>query len=237
MGHRKAADGRALRVVVISQPGIVADGLLEGLHGVAELEVLAHCVPPSDATADPDVRAADVVLIDAEATGRGVRRLVRELADGDTRAVMVLSWDRDGTQVREAILAGARGYLTKDMSAPAIGRAIDGTRRGELAMSRRMAAALVRDLASHRARATGLTAVDPALARLSARELEVMGLLATGMKDREIAEALSLSVRTVETHVLSILRRLEVSSRREAAQRYAAAAPGDGAGAHQDSMP
>jgi DNA-binding NarL/FixJ family response regulator len=147
-------------------------------------------------------------------------RLVRELAPRlpETRIVMltVSATDRD---LVEAIRAGASGYLTKDLAPEALLRAVLGVHAGELAMSRRMAARVIRRLvALPYGGRPGPN--DSRLAVLSIREAEVLQFLAKGLTDRHIAETLTISPRTVETHVSSILHKLRARNRAEAARLY-----------------
>jgi NarL family two-component system response regulator LiaR len=118
----------------------------------------------------------------------------------------------------ESIARGAAGYLTKDLSPEALVRALRGTQRGELAMSRRFAARAVHHFAEAARRGGGGTRGP--LEGLSPRENDVLRMLAEGLTDREIANALVISPRTVETHVSNILHKLGVRNRAEAAQRY-----------------
>jgi DNA-binding NarL/FixJ family response regulator len=119
----------------------------------------------------------------------------------------------------EAVRSGAAGYLTKDLSPEALQRAVRGIRSGDLAMSRSMAADVIQHLATATNRPS--TAGGSAeMAGVSAREREVLALLAEGLTDREIGERLGISPRTVETHVGSLLSKLGVRNRAQAAARY-----------------
>jgi DNA-binding NarL/FixJ family response regulator len=214
------ADDAPLRVLVVGSVGFVGDAIGDALVSSDHVEIVGDVVGAVEAIDAALERRPEVVLLDADATGDDWLDLVRALiALRPAPTVVVLSW-RDGTQVLDAIAAGARGYLTKDLSAPALARAVAGIRKGELAMSRKTAAMALHGLASRTSWQRSSVEIDPQLARLSAREREVLRLLATGMKDREIAEALSISVRTVESHVAQILRRLHVRGRAQAALRY-----------------
>jgi DNA-binding NarL/FixJ family response regulator len=162
----------------------------------------------------------DLVLVDLDLGGGadGVH-LVRELSARLPHTTFVmLSASHSDADLMESVMAGARGYLTKDLSPEALLRALRSARRGELAMPRALAGRLVERLADAARQRGGLR--EPQLARLSDREREVLRLLANGRTDREIANALTISPRTAETHVAAILRKLEVRNRSEAASVY-----------------
>jgi len=149
-------------------------------------------------------------------------QVVRELAPRlpGTKIVMltVSSLDRD---LLDAMRDGASGYMTKDVGPDALLRAVRGAAEGDLAMPRRLAAKVVGHF-STAARHGAAVGDQSGLAALSPREVEVLRLLSEGLTDRETAEALTLSTRTVETHVGNILRKLQVRNRAEAARRYRA---------------
>lgn len=208
-----------VRVMMVDDHALVRAAVRQALGG-HDIEIVADVATAEDALrVAPQVRP-DVMLVDIDLPGMDGIRLVRELAPRlpDTRIVMltVSASDRD---VEEAIRSGAAGYLTKDLAPEALLRAVMGAHVGELAVSRRMAGRLVRRLVESsgtRRPSPG----DPELGSLSARETEVLRLLATGLTDRQIAEALTISPRTVETHVSSVLHKLRARNRSEAARRY-----------------
>lgn len=185
-----------------------------------DVDVVEEADTFADALLGAERSRPDVMLVDIGlgGTSDGLQ-LVRELSPRlpNTTFVM-LSASASDVDLLDAVMAGARGYLTKDVSPEALLRAIHSARRGELAMPRAMAARLVQRLADAARTRGGLDGPD--LARLSAREREVLRLLAKGRTDREIAQTLTISPRTAETHVASILRKLEVRNRSEAAVRY-----------------
>ncbi len=210
---------RPLRVMLVDDHALVRAAIRQAL-GAPDVEVVAEAATAEEALALAHEAAPDVLLVDIDLPGMDGLRLVRELAARlPETAIVMLTVSTSERDVIDAMRHGARGYLTKDLSPEALLRTIRGVRDGELAMPRRMAARLVARLVETSRRAPALDA-DPALATLSAREAEVLRLLADGLTDREIGEALTISPRTVESHVGSILAKLDVRNRAEAAKRY-----------------
>lgn len=214
-----AATGK-LRVMLVDDHALVRIAVRQALMA-PDVELVAEAASAEEAlTLAPQVRP-DVLLVDIALPGMDGVALVRELAPRlpNTRIVMltVSSAEHD---LLDAMRYGAVGYLTKDVAPDALLRSVRSAFDGELAMSRRLAARLVRHL-EETSRPAG-SASDPALATLTSRETEVLRLLADGRTDREIAEALTISPRTVETHVGSILHKLGARTRSEAAQRHRA---------------
>ena len=184
-----------------------------------DIEVVAEA---ASAEAALDLAASvrpDVALLDLDLPGMNGIALLRELAPRlpDTRFVM-LSATVDPDEVLESLRLGAVGYLTKDLDGPALLRSVRGAAQGDLAMPRRLAARAIRDLVD--AARHGGNRSGAGLGSLSPRETETLRLLAQGLTDREIAETLTISTRTVETHVSNILRKLEARNRAEAARRW-----------------
>lgn len=167
----------------------------------------------------PDLQP-DVLLLDLNLPGTSGLGLLRELAPRLPRTkIVMLTISDDRRDLLDAVRHGAAGYLTKDLSPDALQRAVRGIRSGDLAMSRAMAAEVIQHLAATTNRPSG-TDASVHLPGVSPREEEVLALLADGLTDREIAERLGISPRTVETHVGSLLNKLGVRNRAQAAQRY-----------------
>jgi two-component system, NarL family, response regulator DevR len=213
------ATPKPLRVMIVDDHALVRAAIRQAISA-PDIEIVAEAATAEEALHLAPEARPDVLLLDIDLPGMSGVHLVRELAPRlpATRIVMltVSTADRD---LMDAFRYGAAGYLTKDLAPAALLRAVRGAGKGDLAMPRQMAARLVNRLVED-SRHAPAPSDDPSLAALSERESEVLALLADGMTDRQIAETLTISPRTVETHVSSILHKLGVRNRAEAAGRY-----------------
>jgi DNA-binding NarL/FixJ family response regulator len=156
-------------------------------------------------------RQPDIVLVDVHMPGGGGRAVIRDvLADYPKVRFLALSVSDAPEDVIGVIRSGARGYVTKTISGPELVEAIDRVREGDAVFSPRLAGFVLDAFA---AETPGET--DPRLDQLTARERDVLRHLARGYTNKEIAARLSISVKTVETHTSSVLRKLQLSNRRE----------------------
>lgn len=210
---------RPLRVVLVEDHELVRAAVRHALDAAADIEVVGDAATAEEGVALVAEHRPDVALIDIDLPGMRGTELVRDLSPRfpETWLVM-LTVSRAERDLLDAIRAGARGYLSKNLSPDALVRSVRAVRDGVMPMSRRDASLLVSRFAAAlpRHQPVGVTA----LPELTARENEVLGLLADGMTDREIAVSLVLSRRTVESHVRNILEKLGVASRLEAARIY-----------------
>lgn len=207
-----------LRVMIVDDHPLVRSAVARAL--VADnMVVVAEASNAEEALEIAPKVAPDVLLLDIALPGMSGVQLVRELAPRlpGTKIVMltVSASDRD---VLDALRHGASGYLTKDVSPEALARAVRATQTDELVMPRRLAGRLVARLA--RRGTPDPPTDDPAVDGLTRRENDVLRLLADGLSDRDIAVALTISTRTVESHVSNILHKLGARNRSEAAKRY-----------------
>lgn len=207
---------RPLRVMLVDDHVLVRSAIRQALDA-PDIELVGEASRAEEALEMAVRLRPDLLLLDIDLPGMTGLEAVRELAPRlpDTRVVM-LTVSVDRRDLLDAVRHGAGGYLTKDLSGEALLRAVRGIRRGDLPMSRAHAALVV----DHLARRGRSAVAGDGLEALSTREREVLRLLAEGMTDREIAVGLALSPRTVESHVSSVLRKLGVRNRAEAAQRY-----------------
>ena len=207
-----------MRILLVDDHALVRSAIRQALEA-PDVDVVGEARSAEEAIELAAVLRPDVVLLDIDLPGMSGIEAVRELAPRlpETRIVM-LTVSTERRDLLDAMRHGAAGYLTKDLTGDALLRAVRGLRRGDLAMSR-VHAAQVMDQLVRGTRGSGAEQ-DELGTLLSSREREVLRLLAEGMTDREIASALAISPRTVESHVSSVLRKLGVRNRAEAAQRY-----------------
>lgn len=162
-------------------------------------------------------REPDVVLLDVHMPGGGGRTVLEAVGQThpDVR-FLALSVSDSPEDVIAVVRAGARGYVTKTVETAELAEAIDSVATGEAVFSPKLAGFVLDAFAS------ALPAdLDPELDQLSPREQEVMRLIALGHTYKECAGKLDISVKTVERHVSSVLRKLQLSNRHELA-RWAA---------------
>jgi len=195
---------RRTRVLLLDPLPIFRTGVRKALTRESDFEVVeAGSVEDVQALEPPDIALVDTALLGAV-----------ELLDG--AHVVVWSFAPTPREVLAAIRAGADGYLHKEISALGLVRALRALSRGEAPLSRDLAAAMIEALHGHDAHSR----VQLRLAGLSAREREVLELVALGARNSSIAGSLAISEFTVKRHVQNILGKLGVASRAAAAVVY-----------------
>lgn len=204
------------RVLIVDDHSIFRTGLRADLGDAVEVVGEAGDV-------DAAVRAVEelrpeVVLLDVHlpgGAGGGGAEVVRRSAAllGEVR-FLALSVSDSAEDVVGVIRAGARGYITKASSGAEVADAVRTVAAGDAVFSPRLAG-FVLDAFGTAAGAPAIATRDDELDRLSAREQEVMRLIARGYAYKEVASHLFISIKTVETHVSSVLRKLQLSSRHE----------------------
>ena len=153
----------------------------------------------------------DVVLVDVHMPGGGGLAVINRITDVIPDATfLVLSVSDAAEDVIAMIRAGARGYLTKSIAPRELGNAIRRVNDGDAVFSPRLAGFVLDAFAE-----TMTEPLDPELDQLTQREREVMRLIARGFAYKQVASKLDISIKTVETHVSSVLRKLQLSNRHE----------------------
>jgi DNA-binding NarL/FixJ family response regulator len=203
-----------LRVVIADDHPFYRDGLAKLLLANG-IEVVAQVANGEAAIRAVAETAPDVVVMDLNMPGMSGLEATRKLtAEAPQARVLVLSVSAQELDVTEAILAGASGYVLKERPVEEVVAGIRAAATGQAVISPRIATLLLGRVREEVKAEREVTAM-----RLSGRELEVLGLLADGLANQEIADALYISPSTVRNHVANILAKLHVENRVQAAVR------------------
>lgn len=203
-----------MRVLIVDDHSIFRSGLKADLD--ASLEVVGEAATVDEAVALIAEHEPEVVLLDVHlpggAGGGGAEVIGSSAPLLDRVRFLALSVSDSAEDVVGVIRAGARGYITKGSSGAEVSRAVATVAAGDAVFSPRLAGFV---LDAFGAVAGEQAVADDELDRLSAREREVMRLIARGYAYKEVASELFISIKTVETHVSAVLRKLQLSSRHE----------------------
>jgi DNA-binding NarL/FixJ family response regulator len=202
------------RVFIVDDHAMVRTGVRAELG--EEVQVVGEAGEVAEAVAGIRGTAPDVVLLDVHLPGGGGRAVLETLrAELPDVKWLALSVSDAAEDVIAVIRAGARGYVTKTISGPDLRDAVRRVADGDVVFSPRLAGFVLDAFSAGGAAPAPEEAVDPGLDLLSAREREVMQLLARGYTYREIGSRLFISVKTVESHASNVLRKLQLSNRNE----------------------
>lgn len=203
-----------ITVVLTDDHAIVRQGVRAFLETQHDLKVVGEAGSGEEAVALCETLAPDVVLMDLLMPGMGgVEATRRVKAISPRTQVIVLTSYHEDEHVVPAIRAGALSYLLKDVSAGEIATAIRKAAQGEVTLSPTIAVQMMKAVTGERRAQESSTTESP----LTARELEVIRLIADGLSNMEIAEKLFLSEKTVKSHVSNILAKLHLTDRTQAA--------------------
>jgi len=209
-----AADGGRPRVFIVDDHGLFRSGVRSELGGEVEVVGEADDVRPAIvgiARCEPDV-----VLLDVHLPGGGGQDVVSELTQSHPQVrFLALSASDAPEDVIAVIRSGARGYVTKTISGPELVEAIRRVAAGDAVFSPRLAGFVLDAFASGQPDQGVRPAFDAELDQLTPRERDVLRLIARGYTYKEIARELFISAKTVESHVSSVLRKLQLSTRHQ----------------------
>ena len=197
-----------IRVLIVDDHALFREGIRQVLTVAAGFEVVGEAAGGVEALVLLDRQAPDVVLLDISMPGTSGLEVTAAIRDRPSPPrVLMLSVHDHPEYVVQSIRAGANGYLRKDTSPSELRAAVQAVARGEEFFSPAVAGRL-----AEAARSGGSNEQGERLALLTPREREVLSGIVNGDTNKEIAAALGISVRTVETHRESVMRKLQIRS-------------------------
>jgi two-component system response regulator NreC len=204
------------RILIADDHGVLRAGLRALLDAAPDLKVVGDAADGDEALRLTEELQPDVVLMDISMPGCGGIEATARLRQlkSDIR-VLILTFHEDETLLKEAMRAGASGYIVKRAVESELINAIRAVLRGDLYIHSGMTRALLADSSTAGPRS------QMSVEKLTPREMEVLRLVAQGHTNRQIADLLTISVRTVETHRANLMGKLHLESRVELV-RYAA---------------
>ena len=200
-----------IRILVADDHAVVREGLRTLIGTEPGMEVIGEAADGVEAVHKARALQPDVILLDMVMPRMGGLEVIDEIKrEHPEMCILVLSSFSDDEKVFPAIKAGAMGYLLKNASPRALLRSIRDVHQGEPSMSPAIASKLMRELQRS-------PELPPTQEPLTARELEVLRLVARGLSNQAIAETLIIGEGTVRTHVSKILAKLHLANRTQAA--------------------
>jgi DNA-binding NarL/FixJ family response regulator len=202
--------GEVVRILVADDHPLTRDGIKAALALDAEFEVVAEARDGQEAVSLAEEVKPDVVLMDVRMPVLGGIRATQAISRTvPTARVVMLTVEETQARVGEAIQAGAAGYLLKDIDAHELARAVHLAAEGSAVIHPNLTRQFIEEIRQ-------LTRGEQNVSTLSAREVEVLQMIAYGSTNREVAEALHISPQTVKTYLERIFTKLGVSDRTRA---------------------
>lgn len=204
----------SIRVAIVEDNDSIRESLALILDGSPGLQCSGKWRTAEEALRGIPQHRTDVVLMDINLPKQSGIECVRQLkALLPQIQIIMLTIEHDSRTVFESLMAGASGYLVKNLPPTQILAAVEEVHRGGSPMSSQIARLLVEEFQHRNPKSETTTQLSP-------REAEVLGLAAKGYRSKEIADALSLSPQTVETHFRNMYEKLHVRSRTEAVAKF-----------------
>ncbi len=207
---------RPIRLVVADDHTLFRKGVASLLERVPDVELVGQAASGEEAIELVRAHQPDIVLMDLQMPGLGGIEATRAIAAANAAVgVIMLTMFEDDESVFAAIRAGARGYVLKDADRGSLLRAIRAVASGEVILGQ----AVAQQVLQHFGTAPATAPPRPTLDELTPRELDVLQLIGQGVRNREIAQRLVISEKTLGNHISSIFSKLQVTDRTQAALR------------------
>jgi DNA-binding NarL/FixJ family response regulator len=202
-------------VVIAYGNRLFREGLRQVLTGEKEIKIVGEAVNEEQAVhivseLKPDIMLIDMAFVDVDKVE--IIPSIREKSP-NTKS-LILSASSDEEKIFKALKAGARGYLSKDSGVPDLVKSIQSVRRGELWLERQLMAKFIDGTLVANSREEDQE--EATIEKLTQREEEVLGCLTKGCTNKEIADSLFISERTVKSHLNNIFRKIHVTRRLQA---------------------
>jgi DNA-binding NarL/FixJ family response regulator len=208
-----------IKVLIADDHAFYREGVRAFLNNTAEIEVVGEASNGDEAITKTKELDPNVILMDLKMPGMNGIEATRRIYESDSKAgVLVLTMFDDDDSVFAAMRAGARGYLLKDADKDEVVRAIVAVERGEAIFSPAIAQRMIQYFSAAPSASSGKKQPGE-FSELTERELEILNLIAKGDNNNTIANKLSLSIKTVQNYVSSILTKLQVADRAQAIVR------------------
>jgi len=206
-----------IRILIVDDHILFREGITGIINSQPDMQIIGEASEGLEAIVKAGQIKPDLILMDIQMPGvDGIEATAKIKSENPEVVIVMLTiWD-DDEQLFQAIKYGAQGYLLKNIHSTEMLKQLRGAMRGEAALSPVMAANVLEEF--RRLSRKALIDSGDELAMLTPREQEVIGLVAKGTSDKEIAETLTISLHTVKSHVRNILSKLQVNNRREAAE-------------------
>lgn len=199
----------SIRVVVADDHPLFLDGVITSLQSMPEVQVVGQAADAAGAVRVVREELPDIVLLDVTMPGGGIDAAQKIAAACPATRIIMLTVSEDEDDLLAAMKAGASGYVLKGVSARELAGVVRGVSSGEVYVAPSLAFGLLREMSTPRPN-------DP-FAELSARERQVLELVANGRSNQEIGLKLGLAEKTIKHYMTNILTKLQVRSRVEAA--------------------
>ena len=200
-----------IRVLVVDDHNVVREGLCALIQEWPELEVVGQAADGDQAVRQARALQPDVILMDLVMPHKDGVQAISEIKEENPDArILVLTSFAEDKKAYQAVKSGALGYLLKDSSSAELIQAIHDVYRGELSLHPNIALKVIREL-------NRPSSLPPAEEPLTAREVEVLQLVAQGQTNQQIGHELCIAERTVRSHMSNILGKLHLANRTQAA--------------------